>query len=494
MGSGRAQRTRWTTASTDPSDLPQALREALARVAARSLADGGAPVVVIDGRSGSGKTTLATAVAAYLDQRLRRGAGDPAAEPGPVSVGAYDRVTSVGDVQVAHLDDWYEGWSGLAAATATTARILTGDRDSDSDGATYRRWDWVADRPMEGDDATVRLDRARPLVIEGAGSLSPATANAADLAIWVDAPADERKDRALDRDGDTYRPYWDMWAAQEEQHVNDLHPQELADVVIRTDDPGNPFEAATDAYGQVRPEYPSAAIDALLAAASGGAAAHAPGHQPIDVADIGAGTGKMTFQLADRGLHVTAVEPSAAMRRQLSETMRTRAERGGAGRVLVNESTAEATGLPDSSQDLVVFAQSWHWVDPTAAAAEAHRILRPGGTVAAVWNQMDVDVPWVKRLTRIMRSGDVHSPSRPPRFGELFDVPTLHLTGWTQTMTPEQVVVLGQTRSSYLRASDDARQRMQANLTWYLHGHLGYAPGQPVAIPYRTLTWTAGRR
>ena len=66
--------------------------------------------------------------------------------------------------------------------------------------------------------------------------------------------------------------------------------------------------------------------------------------------------------------------------------------------------SAEATGLTDGTLDLVVFAQSWHWVDPLRAAAEAARILTPGGVLVAVWNQMEVSIPWVHRLTRIMRS------------------------------------------------------------------------------------------
>lgn len=30
----------------------------------------------------------------------------------------------------------------------------------------------------------------------------------------------------------------------------------------------------------------------------------------------------------------------------------------------------------------MVYGQAWHWVEPTAAAAEAHRVLVPGGTLA----------------------------------------------------------------------------------------------------------------
>ncbi|WP_217565570.1 methyltransferase domain-containing protein, partial [Micrococcus sp. GbtcB5] len=72
---------------------------------------------------------------------------------------------------------------------------------------------------------------------------------------------------------------------------------------------------------------------------------------------------------------------------------------GTGGGVRAVPGTAEATGLPAASADAVVAAQAWHWMDPGAASAEAARVLRPGGRLAAVWNQLDTAVPWVHRLT-----------------------------------------------------------------------------------------------
>ena len=64
---------------------------------------------------------------------------------------------------------------------------------------------------------------------------------------------------------------------------------------------------------------------------------------------------------------------------------------------------------------------------------------------------------------------------------------------WEDIMTPEQILTLGTTRSSYIRSSGEGRARMQANLRWYLYEHLGHAPGEEVAIPYTTLVWRAER-
>ena len=242
----------------------------------------------------------------------------------------------------------------------------------------------------------------------------------------------------------------------------------------------NPFVGEGGAYDSVRPAYPDEAVAALIDAARRARSENMPGRDgPLRAADIGAGTGKMSELLARGGLLVDAVEPSEAMRAQASSIEG----------VTWHGSVAEETGLPNGVYDIVVFAQSWHWMDPERAGLEAARILRPGGALAIVWNQMAVSIPWVHRLTRIMRSGDVHRPDNPPTPGGGFAPMTLTQIAWEDRMTPEQILTLGTTRSSYIRSSEEGRARMQENLRWYLYDHLGYAPGEQVTIPYATLVW-----
>ena len=242
----------------------------------------------------------------------------------------------------------------------------------------------------------------------------------------------------------------------------------------------NPFVGEGGAYDSVRPAYPDEAVAALVDAARRARGVEASGRDDaLRAADIGAGTGKMSELLARGGLLVDAVEPSEAMRAQASPIEG----------VTWHDGVAEETGLPNDVYDIVVFAQSWHWMDPERAGLEAARILAPGGALAIVWNQMAVSIPWVHRLTRIMRSGDVHRPDRPPTPGGGFAPMTLTQVAWEDHMTPEEILTLGTTRSSYIRSSEAGRARMQENLRWYLYEHLGYAPGEQVAIPYATLVW-----
>ena len=134
------------------------------------------PVVTIDGYSGSGKSTLAAALA-----RL------------------------VSDWQVLHLDDWYPGWDGLAAGADIARRIVADLRAGRA--SSYDAWDW--ENGTTG--ATIRVPLA-PTIIEGCGAIEAE----ADLAVWIADPGeDERRHRALARDGQTYAPHWQRWADQD---------------------------------------------------------------------------------------------------------------------------------------------------------------------------------------------------------------------------------------------------------------------------------------
>ena len=148
-------------------------------------------VLLIDGRSGAGKTVLARRLAA-----------------------------SVSDATLVSLDDVYPGWDGLAAGAAAVPGIIRDGR--------WRRWNWTADEP--GEPASV--PRAGSLIIEGCGAISRASRALADHAWWLELDDAERKRRALDRDGDTYAPHWDRWAAQELAFAARENPRELADLVI----------------------------------------------------------------------------------------------------------------------------------------------------------------------------------------------------------------------------------------------------------------------
>jgi ubiquinone/menaquinone biosynthesis C-methylase UbiE len=133
------------------------------------------------------------------------------------------------------------------------------------------------------------------------------------------------------------------------------------------------FTGLAGDYARFRPGYAPYVAAAIVSYVGREAAT-------IDAADIGAGTGIWTRMLGDRGLRsVVAVEPNDDMRAQGIETSR-------GTDIAWQKGSAEATGLPDGSADLVSMASSLHWTDFDKACEEFHRILRPGGVFAALWN------------------------------------------------------------------------------------------------------------
>ncbi|MGA2739974.1 MAG: class I SAM-dependent methyltransferase [Bryobacteraceae bacterium] len=133
------------------------------------------------------------------------------------------------------------------------------------------------------------------------------------------------------------------------------------------------FTGLAGDYARFRPGYAPQVATAILSYVGRDAAS-------IDAVDIGAGTGIWTRMLAARGLHsVIAVEPNDDMRAQGIETSRET-------HIVWRKGAAEATGLPDCTVDLVSMASSLHWANFDEACGEFHRILRPGGVFAALWN------------------------------------------------------------------------------------------------------------
>ncbi|MEA4907559.1 MAG: class I SAM-dependent methyltransferase [Chloroflexi bacterium] len=133
------------------------------------------------------------------------------------------------------------------------------------------------------------------------------------------------------------------------------------------------FTSRVENYVLYRPGYPPAVLETLQQVCG-----LAPEHV---VADIGSGTGILSRLLLENGNRVYGVEPNAAMR---AESERQLLAYPGFTSL---DGSAEDTGLPADSIDLVTAAQAFHWFDPGPTRQEFARILRPSGWVALVWNE-----------------------------------------------------------------------------------------------------------
>jgi len=225
------------------------------------------------------------------------------------------------------------------------------------------------------------------------------------------------------------------------------------------------FGSAAAAYERGRPSYPPEAIDWLLPRGA------------RQVLDLGAGTGKLTTRLVERGLHVVAVDPIPEMLEVLRTSLpETPALLG----------TAEEIPLDDNSVDAVLVAQAWHWFDPKRAIAEVARVLRPGGRLGLVWNTRDERLGWVRELGRIIgRDGDPleKKTTLPPPFTEL----QRHQVEWTNYLTPQALIDLVASRSYCITSPAEVRTKTLDRVRELLATHPALANNNGVALPYITV-------
>lgn len=225
------------------------------------------------------------------------------------------------------------------------------------------------------------------------------------------------------------------------------------------------FGAEAAAYERGRPSYPPEAINWLLPSGA------------RDVLDLGAGTGKLTTRLAERGLDVVAVDPIPEMLEVLS---------GALPDIPALLGTAEDIPLPDDSVDAVLVAQAWHWFDPERAVKEVARVLRPGGRLGLVWNTRDERMGWVKDLGQII--GQEHDPfSSEVRLPDPLGGLERHQVEWTSYLTPQALIDLVASRSYCITSPADVRTRTLDRVRELLATHPALAHANGLALPYVTV-------
>jgi SAM-dependent methyltransferase len=240
------------------------------------------------------------------------------------------------------------------------------------------------------------------------------------------------------------------------------------------------FGRAVDAYERGRPSYPLEAVAWLVEALRIG-----PG---TTVVEVGAGTGKFTAQLIPTRATIVAVEPIDAMRATLAANLPS---------VTAQPGTAEALPLERSSADAIVAAQAFHWFNVAAAAAEFHRVLRPGCRLGVIWNERDTSVGWAGELDAIIEMyrgegphprsqrdvelGDRFGPQQHADFshGQVVDVPTLR----DRVASISFIAVL----------PDDERSRVLDRVAGLVARHPATAGRSTFRLPYRTSAWWAER-
>lgn len=236
------------------------------------------------------------------------------------------------------------------------------------------------------------------------------------------------------------------------------------------------FQAAPATYERGRPGYPPEAVAKLAAALSLTPAS--------TVADLGAGTGKLTGALVPYTPRIIAIEPVPAMRRTFRRQYPA---------VPVIAGTAEAVPLAAGSVDAVVCAQAFHWFDGSRALAEIHRVLKPRGRLGLIWNVRDETVGWVAGLTTIMDPHAGNTPRyRDGTWKEAFRDSTLFtkLEGAEFRHGPsvdrEQVVARVTSISFIARLPQEERAKIETQVHQLLDVSPETAGRERFPFPYRT--------
>jgi len=245
------------------------------------------------------------------------------------------------------------------------------------------------------------------------------------------------------------------------------------------------FGADAERYDRTRPRYPAALVERIVAASPGPA-----------VLDVGCGTGIAARQFRAAGCRVLGVDPDARMAGLARQSG-----------IEVEVATFEAWDPAGRAFDAVIAGQAWHWVDPVAGAAQAARVLRPGGRLAVFWNVFQPPPEAGEAFAAVYRQVlgdtlgsiwtrpmlDVYSPMFTKAAGGIrvasaFGDPEQWRFGWDRPYTRAQWLEQVPTFGGHSQLPPDRQQEVLAGIGAAIH-----ALGGSFTMQYTTLAVTAVR-
>ena len=240
------------------------------------------------------------------------------------------------------------------------------------------------------------------------------------------------------------------------------------------------FSLGAELYQQVRPSYPPEIVVWLQDQLKVG--------ENSTVIDLGSGTGKFLPYLIQTQAKVIAVEPVAEMLQQLQQAYPT---------VECIQAFSDQLPLQNESVDAIVCAQSFHWFSNTETLTEMHRVLKPSGHLALVWNQRDIQVDWVRALADeiVPLEGDTpryHSKKWKQVFEnkKLFRFIGLDTFQLLHRGTVEQVVSKRLLSTSFIAAMPaEQQQRLKARFEQIVFDFTGLSTQDQIDFPYTTFAY-----
>ncbi|PZE35745.1 hypothetical protein DEJ31_11365 [Curtobacterium sp. MCPF17_031] len=160
----------------------------------------GVRIVAVDGPSGSGKSTLAAPLAAHLDAPT---------------------------IEIDDFVSWvdFAGWWPRFEEQVLQPLLRGQD-------AVYQRRDWTGDEFGAGLGEWRTVPWSPVVVVEGVTSTRAAGQAQLACRIWVEAPAEERLNRGVARDGEGHRGLWERWMREERKFFEQDQARARADFVV----------------------------------------------------------------------------------------------------------------------------------------------------------------------------------------------------------------------------------------------------------------------
>lgn len=150
--------------------------------------------LVIDGPAGAGKTTLAREI-----------------------------VTSMGQGEVIHCDDLYNGWhDALTPTLEKHFREWIIAPLNESQMPRYRKYNWKSG----GYESEIEVPSTRLLILEGVGAALKSMTDFADLSIWMEISPALGLARVLERDGTQIEEEMVTWIAKQAEFFAEHHNRE----------------------------------------------------------------------------------------------------------------------------------------------------------------------------------------------------------------------------------------------------------------------------
>jgi len=262
------------------------------------------------------------------------------------------------------------------------------------------------------------------------------------------------------------------------------------------------FGAVAADYDRLRPRYPDALVDDVVAMLPG-----------RNVLEVGAGTGIATAAFAARGMAMTCVEPDPDMAAVLAAKLAGNPDLHLDVATFEDWSAARPAGAPGF--DGLVCGQAWHWTDPRTRWPDAGAAVCEGGVLALFWNEdnfADPHVPEAFTAAYERRGIEVRAVGPPveaetdpdrlvnderqddwPEFhkeaSEFFTALRTRRYHWTRRMPVADYVARMNTTSPHLILSPEAREDLTAELIATLTGY-----GDDVVLEMSTDLATAIRR